>query len=330
MKRRQMIYAAMGQGLIGATSASAARVQPPLIWRRRDWLGFGTTLSLRAGDENEDHLEQALDASVRAVRAIEAQMSLYDPDSALSRLNRHGELPAPQADLLAVLRLSQWVARHSQGAFDVTVQPLWQAFDHARSEGRIPRAAEVADARERVGWGSVRIEPGRVSFQRPGMSVTLNGVAQGYACDRVRDVLLAHGIRHALIDTGELSPLGHNPDSAPWRLGVVNPRDDHALLARVLCDGRCVATSADEPSSFTADHRHHHIFDPSSGYSPTELASVSVAARSGALADALTKVMFVNGPARIPALAKRWQVDVLWADKRGQRGATAGWHLASA
>jgi len=98
-----------------------------------------------------------------------------------------------------------------------------------------------------------------------------------------------------LIDTGELAPLGNNPVNAPWRLGLVDPRDDHALLARVLADGRCVATSADEPSSFSADHRHHHIFDPASGYSPSGLASVTVAARSGALADALTKVMFVAG-----------------------------------
>jgi FAD:protein FMN transferase len=329
MKRRQVLYAAMGQGLMSATTLQAApSPTPPPVWRRRDWLGFGTMLSMRAGGEDAEQLEHALDAGVAAVRLIESQMSLFDPGSTLSRLNRDGELHDPPGDLLAVLRMAQWMARQTGGAFDVTVQPLWQLFDAARQEGRLPRAAEVAAAREKVDWRAVHIEPRRVWFGRPGMGITLNGVAQGYACDRVRDVLRAHDVRHALVDTGELAPMGHNAEATPWRLGLVDPRDEHALMARVLADGRCVATSADEPSSFSSDHRHHHIFDPASGYSPSGLASVTVAARSGALADALTKVMFVAGPAGVAELAQRWQVDVLWVDKHGQQGATAGWHLA--
>ncbi|MFO1339485.1 MAG: FAD:protein FMN transferase [Burkholderiaceae bacterium] len=325
MRRRQILHAAMGAGMAGTVAAQPA----PLLWRRRDWLGFGTTLSLRAGGDDAGRLDEALDAAVRAVRAIEAQMSLYDPDSALSRLNRHGRLDAPPPDLLAVLRLSQWVSRHSGGAFDATVQPLWLAFEAARLESRLPRAAEVAAARAQVDWRGVQVDAGHVAFARPGMAITLNGVAQGHASDRVRDVLRAHGVRHALIDTGELSPLGHNPDDGPWRLGVVDPRHEQQMLARVLADGRCIATSADEPSSFSPDHRHHHIFDPASGYSPPGLASVTVAARSGALADALTKVMFVAGPQQVEALARRWQVDVLWMDKLGRRGATPGWRLTA-
>lgn len=324
MRRRQILHAAMGAGMAPSVGAQPA----PRLWRRRDWLGFGTTLSLRAGGDDAGRLDEALDAAVGAVRLIEAQMSLYDPDSALSRLNRLGRLDAPPRELLAVLRLSQWVSRLSGGGFDTTVQPLWVAFEAARRDGRLPRAADVARARALVDWRAVQLDPAGVAFARTGMAVTLNGVAQGYACDRVRDLLRAHGVRHALIDTGELGPLGHNPDDAPWRLGVVDPRHEPQMLARVQADGRCLATSADEPSSFSPDHRHHHIFDPASGYSPPGLASVTVAARSGALADALTKVMFVAGPQHIEALARRWQVDVLWMDKLGRRGATGGWRLA--
>ncbi|MFZ5548197.1 MAG: FAD:protein FMN transferase [Pseudomonadota bacterium] len=324
MKRRQLVFAAMGHGLASPATAGA----DALVWRRRDWIGFGTTLSLRAGAADAGRLEQALDAAVRAVRRIEAQMSLFDPGSALSRLNRDGQLVDPPAELAAVLRLAQWVARHTAGAFDVTVQPLWMLFERARQEGRLPRAAEVAEARARVGWQGLRIEPGRIAFTRPGMAATLNGIAQGHACDRVRDVLRAHGVRHALIDTGELAPLGRNPGAQPWRLGVVDPRQAPLLLAQVLADGRCLATSADAPSGFTPDHRHHHIFDPRTGWSPPELASVTVAARSAALADALTKPMFIAGPAGLATLARRWQVDVLWVDKHGRCASTSGWHFA--
>lgn len=331
MKRRHLVMATVGHSLASPTVAGAiAMSDEPLTWRRRDWLGFGTTLSLRAGAADAGRLEQALDAAVQAVRRIEAQMSLFDPGSALSRLNRDGQLDDPPVELVAVLRLAQWVSRHTGGAFDVTVQPLWALFDRVRHEGRLPRAAEVAEARARVGWQALRIEPGRIAFTRAGMAVTLNGIAQGHACDRVRDVLRAHGVRHALIDTGELGPLGRNPGSQPWRLGVVDPRQAGGtpLLAQVLSDGRCLATSADAPSDFTPDHRHHHIFDPRTGWSPPELASVTVAARSAALADALTKPMFIAGPEGMAALARRWQVDVLCVDKHGRRSATAGWRLA--
>jgi thiamine biosynthesis lipoprotein len=82
--------------------------------------------------------------------------------------------------------------------------------------------------------------------------------------------------------------------------------------------------------SFSADHRHHHIFDPRTGYSPAGLSGVTVAAPSGALADALTKVLFVGGPAQARRLARHWNVDALWVDKQGRWSATPGLRLGTA
>ncbi|MCW5657719.1 MAG: FAD:protein FMN transferase [Burkholderiaceae bacterium] len=325
MKRQRFLRAALGLGALAACGARAG--QPALRWQRRTLLGFGTTLSLQAAHHDEAVLERALDTAVVLLRRIEAQMSLFDPASALSRLNRDRVLRAPPAELLHVLRLAQHVSRASGGAFDVTVQPLWQAFDAARREHRLPDASEVSAARTLVDWRSLHVAPHELRLQRPGMAVTLNGIAQGYAADAVRAALARHGIGHALIDAGEFTALGHNPQQQPWTLGIADPRTEAALLAHLVTDGRCVATSADNETSFSADRRHHHIVDPRTGYSPPELTLVTVAAPSGALADALTKVMFVAGPRRIPALARRWGVDVLWFDKRGHWLATPGLRL---
>ncbi|MFX7866430.1 FAD:protein FMN transferase, partial [Acinetobacter baumannii] len=78
---------------------------------------------------------------------MEAQMNLFDADSALARLNRDGELRDPPPELLAVLRIAQRVSQCSGGAFDVTVQPLWEAWARAQREGRLPSPQEVAAAR---------------------------------------------------------------------------------------------------------------------------------------------------------------------------------------
>lgn len=327
MKRMQFLRAALGLGALASVGGLAA-AGPALRWQQRRLLGFGTTLSLQAAHEDEARLTRALDAAVAVLQCIQAQMNLFDADSALSRLNRSGRLGAPPAELLAVLQAAQAVSRASGGAFDATVQPLWQLHARARQAGRLPSAAEVAAARAQVGWQGLEVSAREVRFRRTGMAVTLNGIAQGHAADRVRQVLAAHGIRHALVDAGEFAPLGLNAQARPWSLGIANPRDESALIARLASDGRCIATSADNATAFSADLRHHHIFDPHTGRSPPALASVTVVAAQGALADALTKVMFVAGPKRLPALAKRWGVDVLWVDKAGAWKATPGLDLA--
>jgi thiamine biosynthesis lipoprotein len=326
MRRRQWLHATLGLGAL-APFAGRAPAVAALHWARRSLLGFGTTLSLQAAHEDDRTLARALDAGVLALRRIEAQMSLFDPGSALSRLNRDGLLRAPPAELLDILEIAHDVSRDNDGAFDVTVQPLWLAFEAAQRAGRLPSRQEVASARARVDWRALDVSSRLIRFDMPGMAATLNGIAQGYAADHVRAVLASHGIRHALIDAGEFAPLGRNSDARPWTLGIADPHEESALIARLMADGRCIATSADNLTTFSADHRHHHIFDPHTGYSPPALSAVTVAAHSGAVADALTKVFFVAGPSQARALAHRWQVDALWVDKAGRWEATPGLRL---
>ena len=329
MNRRQMLRVVLGLGALaefGEASASAG-----LCWQRRELVGFGTILSLKAAHQDDATLTRALDDAVAALQRIEAQMSLFRDDSALSCLNREGTLASPPRELRELLVIARDVASRSDGAFDPTVQPLWLAFADAQANGRLPTSTEVAAARARVGWRDLLLAAdGGVHLARPGMGLTLNGIAQGYAADRVRAVLMRHGIRHALVDAGEYAMVGHNPQGERWTLGIADPHVQEHFIARLFADGRCVATSGDDQTSFSADHRHHHIFDPHTGYSPPDMSGVTVAAPTGALADALTKVFFVAGPDRARALARHWNVDALWIDKKGRWDATPGLALSTA
>ena len=328
MRRRQLLRVALGLGALHATADAAAT--PDLRWQRRELVGFGTTLSIEAGHADEARLTVALDDAVAALQRIEAQMSLFRDDSALSRLNRDGRLASTPPELHALLAIARDVASRSGGAFDPTVQPLWLAFAGAQEKGRLPTRAAVDAARARVGWRDLVLDAHReVRLQRAGMGVTLNGIAQGFAADRVRAVLTRHGIAHALVDAGEYAMAGRNPQGDRWTLGIADPHVEGRLIARLFADGRCVATSGDDQTVFSADHRHHHIFDPRTGWSPPGLSGVTVAAPTGALADALTKVFFVAGPERAVAVARRWNVDALWIDKAGRWSATPGLALAA-
>lgn len=334
MKRRTFLKTSLGAGFLSALNASQLAnskdglpLSPRLQawqWRERALLGFGTTLSLRVAHRDSSWAEAALDAAVATIRRIEAQMSLFRPDSPLMQLNRAGVLNDPPSDLLAIFQLAQTISTRSSGAFDITVQPLWQVFDSAHRAGRLPSPDAVRAARTRVGWQALEISAEYIRFLKPGMGVTLNGIAQGYAADRVREQLQEFGVEHALINTGEWSSLGRAQSQRPWALGIADPRNKQALVARLAMDRQSIATSADNETSFSNDLRHHHIFDPETGYSPLEIASATVIGPSCALADALAKVMFVKGVEGALAVAGEWKVDALIVDKMGSLHLTEG------
>ncbi len=322
--RRQFLGFGMGLAAAGTLPALAATpqlrdAQQALSWRERVLQGFGTTLWLRAAHADAGRVELALERAVKRIRAIEAQMNLFDEGSALRRLNRSGRLERPDAQLLQVLRLSARIASDSGGAFDVTMQPLWTLWEGAQRESRLPSARELARATARVNWRAVDASPQRVLLPQ-GFALSLNGIAQGHAADVVRAELQALGIRNAMLDTGETAVLGQAPEGAPWRFGVEDVRNGTGGAAPVITvpDGYAAATSSDAHTSFSADRRHHHILDPRTGDSPTHWSSVTVVARSAALADGLTKVFFMLPKERVTTAARRWGVGVALQDKHGQ------------
>jgi len=345
MQRRQWMKLGLGLGLGVALNPAMAGA---LVWRQRAMIGFGTTLWLRAGHTHVAQLDAALDAAMKALRDVETEMSLFNPDSAVSRLNATGVLHQPSAHLRSVLGLSAHVSRRSAGTFDVSMQPLWKVWADAQADQRLPAQRAVMHAQKHVNWQAVEVSPDAVRLNLKGMGVSLNGIAQGYAADLVKAVLQAHGIAHAQIDAGETTLLGQAPGGKPWTLAVegvalnhksmqvqphrsgsseqLHPAKKEALLNQpvVQMDGRAIATSSDAHTAFSADHQHHHILNPHTGYSPTHWASVSVLAPSCVLADALTKVFFMQSPQQLHATAKAWGVDVLAQRKSGEWVATAG------
>ena len=313
MKRRQMLQLGMGLGL-GVNAAA----RESLVWQERSLLGFGTTLWIKAAHTDAGRLQQALNESVKAIRSVEKQMSLFDPDSAVSRLNRLDELQKPDAELVSVLTLAQHVSQRSAGAFDVTMQPLWNLWSLHSQTQTVPSAKALSQTRSLVNWRALKVSPQLVRLNTKGMGVSLNGIAQGYAADKVRAVLQAHGVQHDLIDTGETTLLGQSPKGDAWRFALEPSVVSNEAPPVLSASGWAVATSSDTHTSFSDDHVHHHILNPHTGDSPSHWATVSVIAPSCALADALTKVFFMCPPQGVERLAKAWGVGVVLQNKRGE------------
>jgi thiamine biosynthesis lipoprotein len=312
MKRRRFLAASLGTVFV-APGLGAAHA--PL--HSGAALAFGTTVSVGVRHADAQLARLAIADALAAARMVDHLMSIYDPASEVFRLNRDGVLARPNPHLLAVLRHARALSQLTSGAFDITVQPLWQASRRAADQARLLSPRERADARALLGWNLVDASPERVVLRKPGMRITLNGLAQGYAADLALSAVHARGIRHALLDTGEFAASG-DAGERPWQLGVPDPRAPDRMAAALRVDGRCVATSGDYEATFSNDYIHHHIFDPASGDSPVELASVTVLARSSIEADGLSTAFMVLGSRGAHALAARLPgVDLLTIDKRG-------------
>jgi thiamine biosynthesis lipoprotein len=134
---------------------------------------------------NESAARRAIDAALTELEVIEAALSLYRPDSQVSQLNRHRELANPTSHLLRLLQVAQDMSERTDGAFDITVQPLWELYANAQRARQLPSERDVEIARRQVNWKRVRFARDRVWLYGTGTRITLNGLAQGYAADRV-------------------------------------------------------------------------------------------------------------------------------------------------
>lgn len=283
--------AAAGLGTAAFRTRAAAR---GLMARTRAGLAFGTTVALTAAGTDAATVEDALGAGFAAMRTIEAAASLFRTDAALVRLNRAGLLEAPPEDLLTLLRFALDLAARTDGAFDPTVQPLWPVWSAAAARGTRPTGDAIARAVATIGWRRVHLGSDRIDLE-PGTALTLNAVIQGHAADRVMAAFRTHGITDAFIDTGEFGASGTHPDGTPWRLGIADPRRPQAVADVIAPFTGFAATSGDYHMSFSPDGADHHIFDPATGRSPTQLASVTVTAPTGLLADGLSTACMVLG-----------------------------------
>lgn len=325
--RRQVLIAGGLAG--GALAAGAAFGLHGMPAGERAGIAFGTTVKLKAVHSDQRVLNAALDAAWGEIAAVEEAASLFRPDSALSILNRDGALADPPRALAEMIAAAQELSLLSDGAFDITVQPLWNLYAACHAAGREASPEEFEAVRALVGYQMIHIEPARISLARRGMALTLNGIAQGYATQRCLQVLAGHGVTDAFLDTGEIGVSGTRDGHNQWTAAIADPRRPGAFIALTRPLAGVLATSGDYATTFSADFAQNHIFDPRTLRSPAALASVSVLAQSGALADGLATAMMVLGPEKSLALAKRLAgVEVFLVTKSGERLATDGFPLA--
>jgi thiamine biosynthesis lipoprotein len=239
-------------------------------------------------------------AQVRAeVARLDGIFSLYRADSEISRLNRDGALDNPSWELRGQLSAGLKFSELSDGAFDISVQPLWQLYA-AHFWSGADKSADIDAAARRVAqtlvdYRRIAIGPRRIEFARPGMGVTLNSIGQGFIADRIAAMLGEEGFTHVYADLGETRLIGDHPDGRPWRIGLRDPKNP-AHFARTLdLEDIGLAVSGGYGTQFDDTGRYHHIFDPRTGLSATKMTAIAVTAPSAMIANGLATAIYVAG-----------------------------------
>ncbi|MEL4374960.1 FAD:protein FMN transferase [Brucella cytisi] len=275
--------------MLCAIPKQAASLELPesIIWRGQ---AMGAPAKIILYHSDRPTAERLLRESALEAERLENIFSLYRAESELAKLNRNGALASPSPDLVEVLRICHKCWQASDGLFDPTVQPLWNCLkkhfsqEHSSPDG--PSRQLWDEALARVGFGYVLFDDNRIAFTKSSMSLTLNGIAQGYVTDRVTALLQTAGAEHALVDMGEYRALGSRPDGTSWRIGIADLEARAAAEEYVDIRNQALATSSFTGFQFEESGRFNHLLNPKTGFSAALYRRVTVVARDAARADA--------------------------------------------
>lgn len=251
----------------------------------------------------------------KVVADVNSAMSLFSPDSELSRFNARHEVdwfPVSQK-LAEVVRSAKDVSTLTNGAFDITVAPLvnlW-GFGPDKRPDVVPADSDIEKVLGNVGahFVEMRQEPPALRKLKPKITLDLAAIAKGYCVDAVSNWLESQNVSAFMVEIGgEIRAMGTKPGNVPWRIAVEKPvSTERALQTVISFTDEAMATSGDYRNYFEADgKRYSHIIDPTTGHPITHtLVSVSVMERTCTRADALATGLMVLGPEKGIDLARK-------------------------
>lgn len=269
--------------------------------QERTRIMLGTVVTIRAYDGKGGNAYPSIDAAFRDMSRIDSLCG-YLESSEVSKINRAGDKPVRVSqEVLRIIDKSIHYSELSQGALDITVDPLsrlWNRFEG--DELLIPAAKSLDSAKALVDYRALVVTDSSARLLMRGASIDLGALAKGYAVDRGVSVLESLGAAGGLIDAGgDIRTFGTKPDGTLWRIGLKNPRAPDSILRVFEMGGRSVATSGDYERYFMKDGiRYHHILDPETGFPARRCCSVTVITALACDADAIATAVFVMGPVR--------------------------------
>lgn len=286
---------------------------------------FGTTYHIKYESP------VALDSAIKAeLLRVDASMSVFNPQSTISKINS-GVSSKADFMLYGVLQKARQVSENTNGAFDVTVMPLVNAWGFGFKQGKFPTDAQVDSLRSIVGFHHISLTNDSLVVRDDGrVMIDCGAIAKGYGVDRVAKLLRDHGVINYMVEIGgEVVTKGRNPEgNHPWQIGISRPVVNADASAQPLqtvlsLENAALATSGNYRNFYVHNGKKYaHTIDPRTGR-PVQhsLLSATVIAPDCATADAYATsfmVLGLDGAKVVLAKHKELKAYLIYADEKGQ------------
>jgi thiamine biosynthesis lipoprotein len=298
------------------------RQQQSTPYQKNAGLIFGTTYSVtyQCGEDLQEEIEAEL-------KKVDDEFSMFNSQSIVARLN-NGEQPELSNDFIDVFKLARQVSEDTNGAFDITVAPLVNAWGFGFKHEQMPSKEQVDSLRELISYRYVTLKDKNITMQKPGMMLDFSAIAKGYGVDVVARLLERHDIKNYMVEIGgEITTRGINPERVPWRIGVNKPSEDalnenHELQTILNVTDKSMATSGNYRNFYVkGGKKYAHTIDPKTGY-PVQhsLLSATVLTDRCAKADAYATsfmVLGMDGAKKILERHKELMAYLIYTDNKG-------------
>jgi thiamine biosynthesis lipoprotein len=242
---------------------------------------------------------------------VERSMSVYDPQSLLSRLNRN-ETDSVDRHIAHCIAVAARASEAGGGVYDITLKPVIEAWGFNAAPPR--HAPNVDSLMQLVGWRKIKVVGGRLVKDDPRVQIDLNSVAKGYSVDLLAELMQARGTSDYMLEVGgEIVCRGGREGGGPWRIGIDKPlQGNHiagAATQAVLTLGDGAMATSGNYRRFYTDSLGRTVVHTISGLTgraePTDMLSATVTAPDCATADAFATMLMAVGSARAKEILAR-------------------------
>lgn len=258
---------------------------------------FGTFYQIKYQSSKDLHA-----GIIEQLDKVDRSLSIFNKQSVISKINNNEEV-VPDTMFTKVFESAMRISEITDGAFDITVAPLVNAWGFGFKEGTTPEKHVIDSLMQIVGYEKVWLEDGKIKKKYPNTMIDCGGIAKGYSCDVVADYLRANGIENFLVNIGgEIVTSGINDKRVPWKIQVTKPVEDNMsteseLQALINVTDKAMATSGNYRNFYyKGGKKYAHTIDPSTGFCVQHnILSATVLADRCVDADAYATAFMVMG-----------------------------------
>lgn len=253
---------------------------------------FEISLAVPCSDKNYDIV--FLEAQ-KLLDSIEAEVSLYQPESPLNQLNKNGQVSSKYVHLSELLNQSLLAHNKTNGNFDVTILPVLKKIRESFEKTQKPPTSQTLEnLRPIIDVTKIQRGPRAIKLQNKGMQITFDGIAKGYAVDKVAEILESYQLKNYLVNfSGNMKWSGRRADQQMWKIVIWNPIFKTGIPLEYTEKG-AIASSGPEINYFSENKKWHHIIDPKTLRPANKWSQTTIVGRSAEECDVLSTATFTS------------------------------------